>query len=496
MELYSALLQACSNYQDSIAFDGEMGRMTYTELLGRSNVVGHQLVKRFGTERRNIGLLIPNTPYFPLALFGLLGAGHVAAPFNPLLNPEELASLLTHGECGVLLYDPYLEEAAKAAQAKAGIEIEIVSVADLLATESPNPAPFQPQVGEDDLSMILYTSGTTGDPKGVMLSHKNVYSNFVSFSKVFHFNSEDTFPCVLPLFHTFAMTVILFGALLNGARIILFPQFVPQKLLETIFTEPNVILLAVPPMFIMLARFAPENAPSDHKIRIAVSGGGALPVDVGAAFLEAFGHPILEGYGLTETSPAVAVNRPDNNKIGTIGMVLPEVELEIRDEAGNLVAPGEVGELCVRGELVMKGYYKNEEATAKVMLPDGFIRTGDLGFAHDTGQVQIVGRSKDIIVSGGENIYPREIEETLLRYPGVAEAAVVAKADTLRTEVPYAFVVLEEEVSEEITESELRKYCREHLGEYKIPTAFEFIEEMPKTATRKIQKEKLRAMLT
>lgn len=495
MELYSALLHACSTYKDSIAFDGEMGRMTYAELLGRSNVVGHQLVERFGAKRRNVALLIPNTPYFPLALFGLLGAGHVAVPFNPLLNPEELAALLTHGECNVLLYDPYMEESAKLAQAKAEIDVEIISVADLLAAEAPNPAPFQPQVGDDDLSMILYTSGTTGDPKGVMLTHKNVYSNFASFSKVFDFNSKDTFPCVLPLFHTFAMTVILFGGLLNGARIILFPQFAPQKLLETIFTEPNIILVAVPPMFLMLARFAPDNAPETHNLRITVSGGGALPVDIGAAFQQAFHHSILEGYGLTETSPAVAVNRPGNNQIGTIGLVLPDVELEIRDDDGKPVGLGEVGELCVRGDLVMKGYYKNEAATAKVMLPDGFLRTGDLGFAHESGRVQIVGRSKDIIVSGGENIYPREIEETLLRYPGVAEAAVVAKADKLRSEVPYAFVVLEEEVSEEITESELRKYCREHLGEYKIPVAFEFIEEMPKTATRKIQKEKLRALL-
>ncbi|MBZ0255372.1 AMP-binding protein [bacterium] len=495
MELYTALLHACSEYKDSIAFDGEMGRMTYTELLGRSNVVGHQLQERFGSERQNIALLIPNTPYFPLALFGLLGAGHVAVPFNPLLNPEELAALMEHGECKVMLYDPYMEESAKKAQALAKTDIEIVSVADLLATESPNPAPFTPQVGDDELAMILYTSGTTGDPKGVMLSHKNVYSNFASFSKVFDFSSKDTFPCVLPLFHTFAMTVIIFGALLNGARILLFPQFAPQKLLETIFKEKSIILIAVPPMFLMLARFAPENAAEIHNLRITVSGGGALPVDIGAAFEKAFNHPILEGYGLTETSPAVAVNRPDNNKPGTIGLPLPDVEVELRDEDGTPVLMGEVGELCVRGDLVMQGYYKNDAATAAVMMPDGFIRTGDLGLAHESGQFQIVGRSKDIIVSGGENIYPREVEETLLRYPGVMEAAVVAKADKLRTEVPYAFVVLEEEVRSEITESELRKYCREHLGEYKIPVAFQFIEEMPKTATRKIQKEKLRALL-
>ena len=496
MELYTALLHACSEYKESIAFDGETGSMTFTELLGRSNVVGHQLQERFGSERQNIALLIPNTPYFPLALFGLLGAGHVAVPFNPLLNPEELAALLTHGECKVLLYDPYMEESAKKAQTLTKTDIEIVSVAELLSTDSPNPAPFQPQVSEDDLAMILYTSGTTGDPKGVMLSHKNVYSNFASFSKVFDFCSKDTFPCVLPLFHTFAMTVIIFGALLNGARILLFPQFAPQKLLETIFKEKNIILIAVPPMFLMLARFAPENAAKMHNLRITVSGGGALPVDIGAAFEKAFNHPILEGYGLTETSPAVAVNRPDNNKPGTIGLPLPDVEVELRDEDGKPVPMGEVGELCVRGDLVMQGYYKNDAATAAVMMPDGFIRTGDLGLAHESGQFQIVGRSKDIIVSGGENIYPREIEETLLRYPGVAEAAVVAKADKLRAEVPYAFVVLEEEVCSEITESELRKFCREHLGEYKIPVAFQFIEEMPKTATRKIQKEKLRALLT
>ncbi|MBI1388574.1 MAG: AMP-binding protein [bacterium] len=494
MELYSTIVEAAQKYANSIALDGDVGRFTYAELFGRSNVLGHALLRRFGAERRNVALLIPNTPYFPLALFGLLGAGHVAVPFNPLLNPEELAVLLSHGECGVLIYDPVLEDKARQAAELAQIDVAAVSAAELLQDGEPDPSPLAPAAGEDDLSMILYTSGTTGDPKGVMLSHQNIHSNVISFCQVFDFNEKDTFPCVLPLFHTFAMTVVLFGALVNGARIVLFPQFSPQKLVETIMTQPNIILLAVPPMLMMTARFAPPDAAEKHNLRVVASGGGPLPSDVFHYFDSRFQHPILEGYGLTETSPAVAVNRPGINRVGTIGLPLPGVKVEMRDENGSPVPGGEVGELCVQGDLVMKGYYKNPAATEAVFFEDGWLRTGDLGMKLDEGFLRIVGRSKDVILCGGENIYPREIEETLMRFPGVTEAAVVAKADALRTETPFAFIAVDEN-AEGVTESALRKHCRQHLGEYKVPVGFQFLPELPKTATRKIQKEKLRDLL-
>lgn len=493
MELYSAIQQSAAKNGDSVAFEWEGGQWTYQEVAAYSNVVGNRLAEITGGKRQNIALLIPNTPWFAPSLFGLHAAGCVAVPFNPLLTAEELGLLLSHGDCGILIYDPVLEEKARAAIQHTSHEVTLLSARELVMGENPNPAPLSPTTTVDDLSMILYTSGTTGNPKGVMLSHKNIYTNVMGFTTVYKFSREDTLPCVIPLFHSFAMTTILYGGLLNGARIVLFPQFVPQKVLQLIFSKPNIILIAVPPMLLMTARFAPDDAASTHNLRLVVSGGGPLPVDVSAFFKKKFEHEILEGYGLTETSPVVSFNRPGINRLGTIGLALPDVETQVRDENGTVLGTNEIGELCVRGDLVMQGYYKNEDYTREVMYDDGWLRTGDLASIDDDGYMKIVGRAKDVIVCGGENIYPREIEEMLLRVPGVIQAAVVAQPNKLRSEVPYAFVVLDESAHGQVTESQLRKHCREHLAEYKVPEGFEFIDEMPQTATRKIQKEKLKA---
>lgn len=495
MELYNAFLKASDQFAESVAFEWEGGGWTFRELQQKANALGHRLIERLGDNRRNIGVLIPNTPNFPIALLGLLGAGHVAVPLNPLLKPGELGVLLTHGECPALLYDPVLEELAQQAARRVERDIELISVPDVMAEGVDNPAPHAPQVDPHEISMILYTSGTTGDPKGVMLSHHNIYSNVHSFAGLYEFSPKDTLPCVLPLFHTFAMTAVLFASLLYGSRIYLFPQFVPQKLVDIIFSHTNIILLAVPPMLAMTARFAPDDAPEKHNLRLVVSGGGPLPQEIANYFHQKYDHEVLEGYGLTETSPVVSANLPGANRLGTIGRPLPGVKTQVRDEEGAILPPNTVGELCVRGDLVMKGYYKNPERTAEVFYEDGWLRTGDLATIDEEGYMRIVGRAKDLIVCGGENIYPREIEEVLLRYPGVIEAAVVGKPHPLRDEVPYAFVVVDETVKDRITDSQLRKHCRVNLGDFKIPVGFQFLEELPKTATRKIQKEKLKRLL-
>ncbi len=492
MELYHAFCQSAERFSGKTAFEWEGGFLSYGDLLHQSNIVGQYLKEHLSTPRQNVGLLCPNTINFPFGLFGLLGAGHVAVPLNPLLKPEEAATLLSHAETPVLLYDPLLKELAEATAKLANVPIQPMAIPEILQNGNLNPSNLDPEVNPEDLSMILYTSGTTGDPKGVMLSHLNIYSNYDGFTKVLQFNEDDTFPCILPLFHTFAMTVILFGALLKGSRVILFPQFVPQKVIEVIMKEPNVILVAVPPMIYMITHFTPKENAKNHKIRHLVSGGGPLPQDVAKAFVKKFDHELLEGYGLTETSPVVATNRPGQNRMGTIGTPLPGIEVDVRDENGKTLGNGVIGELCVRGDNVMMGYYKNSVMTQEAFFEDGWFRTGDMAVKDEDGYLQIVGRLKDVIVCGGENIYPREIEEILLRHPGVLEAAVVGEPNKLRTEIPHAFLVLQDEVKDKVTVSELRKYCREHLAEYKVPEEFTFIDEMPKTATRKIQKEEIK----
>ena len=492
MELYTAFAVAAQRYTDRIAIEWEDCSWTYRERLEAANVVGNFLKHCFSAKLRNIGLLAPNSPNFCPALFGILGAGHVVVPFNPLLTAEEIARLAAHAEIPMLLYDPLLEEKAKAAVALAGIDFRLVSIPSIFDGGSLDSSPLSPPGDDAALAMILYTSGTTGDPKGVMLSHKNVYANFVSFTALLPFNQDDTFPCILPLFHTYAMTTIVFGALLHGARVILYPQFVPQKVVENILREPNVVIVAVPPMLHMMTHFAPDDIAQKHRLRFVVSGGGPLPTDVTYAFEKKFKHELLEGYGLTEAAPVVAVNPPGRNKIGTIGPSLPGIQVEVRNETGQIVGVGEVGELCVRGDNVMMGYYKNPTATQAAFHEGGWLRTGDLAKLDEEGYIKIVGRLKDVIVSGGDNIYPREIEETLLRCPGVLEAAIVAKPNKLRSEVPHAFIVRSEEARDTLTEPELRKFCRRYLAEYKIPDGFTFIEQMPKTAKGTIHKDALK----
>jgi long-chain acyl-CoA synthetase len=494
MQLYDLFKQRVAQYGDNKALEWDGGVLTYSQMARQANCVGYFLQEKLPQEGQNISLLIPNTPHFFFALFGILGAGHTAVPYNPLLTPEEISMFVNHSDSKILLYDPVMQEKALKVAEHTGIEA--IDVSTIVASGSQEPLAFlNPASRSEDPCLILYTSGTTGDPKGVVLSHGNIFANLRGFNAVLLLEANQTFVCTLPLFHVFAMTIVLFGAMNVGARVLLFPQFNPQKLLETFVTDPNVLFVAVPPMYMMLARLAPDGIAKTHTIKYAVSGGGPLPVDVNRMFKAKFNIEILEGYGLTETSPVVAVNDNETNRIGTIGRHIPGIEVSIRDMDGVPVKTGEVGELCVRGPIVMQGYYKNKTMTDEVFYEGGWFRTGDLSTVDEEGYYKIVGRCKDLIVCGGENIYPREIEEHLMRFPGVMEVAVVGKPDKLRQEIPHAFVVLAEEVKDKITESALRKHCREFLAEYKIPHGFSIVDSMPKTATNKIQKEKLKPLL-
>lgn len=488
MNLYHAFAQAAERHAGLPALQWEGGGWTYAELMQYANLAGHALKNRHGGEGRNIAMLCPNTPHFIPALLGILGAGHAAVPLNPLLNPEELVNLATHSDAPALLYDPLMEEKIAAVKAAMHNSAEFVPIPSLY-TEGTSAERLDPSPGPEALSMILYTSGTTGNPKGVMLSHRNIYSNSESFSSVLEFGEEDSFVCVLPLFHTFAMTVVIFGAMVKGSKVLLHPQFVPQKVMEEFVKEKSVIFIGVPPMMHLLTRLAPPEVAQNHNLRVVVSGGGPLPVEVARAFEKKFNHELLEGYGLTEAAPVISHNHPGKNVVGTIGIPIPGCEVEIRDESGNALPPGGVGELCATGDNIMIGYYKNEAATREAFHSDGWLRTGDMAMFCEEGHLRIMGRYKDLIVSAGENIYPREVEETLLKFPGILECAVVGKPDKLRAEVPEAFIVAAPEARESLTPKALRQYCKEHLADYKIPEAFHVVDQLPKTATGKIRKE-------
>lgn len=494
MELYSAFAQSALENAERTSLVWEGGTLTYRELFQQCNRVSQILLRR-GGPRRNIALYAPNTPHFVFGLLGILGAGHIAVPLSPMLNPEEVSRLIIHSEIHELLFDPLLQDKMEEAIKQTGLNIELISIPESLRENTSEIVNLSPDIDEDEASMILYTSGTTGNPKGVILSHRNIHSNFLSFKQVIHFTAEDTFVCTLPLHHTYAMTVNLFGSLLVGARLYLFLQFEPRKIVEVFLTEPNIVYAAVSPMLLLLARFAPDDAMHRHKLHFIISGGGPLPDEVYHLFKKKYHHEILQGYGLTETSPVVAYNPPGSNKIGTIGPPLPGVEVQVRNEQGCILGVNEIGELCVRGDLVMKGYFKNPEATKNTFYEDGWLRTGDMASVDEEGYIKIVGRLKDLIVCGGENIYPQEVEDTLMRHPAVHEVAVVAKPDRLRSEVPHAFVVLNEPDKGHIHESDLRKFCREHLGDFKVPDSFSFVDVLPRTAKGTVEKKELRRRL-
>ncbi|MFH1738433.1 MAG: AMP-binding protein [bacterium] len=496
MNLYKAFLDSANRNADRCALLWEEQRLNYSDLLNQVQNVIKYLAQQPACDPPHIGLLAPNTPFFPIALFGILGAERIAVPWNPLMQPEEIAFLSKHAGTRLLLFDPNLESQAQAIQEKYDGELEIVSIPEAMQNGAGLPLPSVDLPGDDSTAMLLYTSGTTGDPKGVMLSHKNLYSNYCAYADVFNFCEEHIFLTVLPLFHSFGMTVNLLGALLKGASMRLFVQFEPRALLRSMMEERNLVFPAVPPMHHFLARRAPEDIAGKHGLDYAVSGGGPLPLEVAQLFKSKFGIEILEGYGLTETSPVVTFNRPEDNRIGTIGPALPGVEVAVRNEEGRDLPPGEIGELNVRGDLVMQGYYRAPEMTEEVLAQDGWFRTGDLASIDEDGYVRIVGRLKDLIVDSGENIYPREIEEVLIRHPAVLEVAVVGHPHRIRSEVPHAFLVLDPENPDTPDEMTLRAYVREHLANYKIPEIFTFRTGLPKTATNKIRKEILRQELT
>lgn len=450
------------------------------------------VARRLGDRRgRHVGLLAGNTPAFVAGYFGILGAGATAVPFNAMLTDKELVPLARHADLAALLVSRALTPLI--APLQAGLpDTPILVIEDIApAGGIDDDAPYASSLGLEDLAMLLYTSGTTGDPKGVMLTHKNFIANFNSFSQVFNFNEHDTFIDVLPLFHSFAFTGELLSCALLGVELILCPAFKPKEVLELMATERNVVLLAVPPMYAVLTAFAPAGYDARDNVRYLVSGGGPMPAEVQARFEERFGIEIYEGYGLTEAAPVVSSNsKLHDNRRGTIGRALPGVRVEIWDEAGTPLPAGVEGELMVKGDNVMRGYYKNPAATAEALTADGWLRTGDMAVIDNDGFLRIVGRKKELIVSAGENIHPREVEETLVRHPAVFEAAVIGVPDKLKTEVPKAFLAPHPgQPLDSIDIKEVRDFLRDRLAAHKIPALWAVLEQLPKLPTGKINKK-------
>ena len=442
------------------------------------------LLRRHGVEPGDrVGLMLPNIPQFAIAYYGVLRAGATVLPMNILLKKREIAFLLADSEAKVVLTWPGCREEAELA----GAECVDVDVAELTPV-----APLGDVVARDpsDTAVILYTSGTTGTPKGAELTHANLSRNAEVAQALFGLHEDSVVLGALPLFHSFGQTCALNAATLAGASVTLLPRFDARRALELIERDRVTVFMGVPTMYGALLNH-PERARFDvSSLQVCVSGGASLPVELLRKFEEAFGCTILEGYGLSETSPIASFNHPERErKPGSIGTPIDGVELKLVDEDGVDVAAGEVGEVLIRGHNVMKGYWRKPEATADAITSEGWFRSGDLARMDDDGYFYIVDRKKDLIIRGGYNVYPREIEEVLYTHPAVGEAAVVGVPhDELGEEVAAAVAL---KPGLQASAEELRDFVKEQVAAYKYPRIVWFVDELPKTATGKILKRDL-----
>jgi long-chain acyl-CoA synthetase len=422
-------------------------------------------------------------------------------PVNVLLNPQEIAYILGDAGARTLIYHQALEQGARAVHTAVPALETLVRIGDpapgdgeapfaevLACTRTPPGVQLRPR---EDLAAILYTSGTTGRPKGAMLTHANLVSNAASVVQALRLEPDrDRLLVVLPMFHAFAATVGMLTPALHGLSFVPLARFEPATVSEAVQRHGVSVFLGVPSMYNLLLRQPGERVALWAGVRFGVSGGAAMPMELMRRFEARYGFPVLEGDGPTECSPVTCVNPLEGvRKPGSVGLAVPDVEIEIRGDAGGAVPRGQMGEICVRGPNVMRGYWGLAEATAETFFGD-WLRTGDLGYQDADGYIFIVDRKKDMIIVNGMNVYPRIIEEVLHRDPRVAEAAVVGEPDPLHGEVPVAHVVPAE--GERLEAADVKALCREHLGRHEVPRRVVIREALPRNAAGKVLKRELR----
>ncbi|MCM1944735.1 long-chain fatty acid--CoA ligase [Streptomyces sp. G2] len=436
-----------------------------------------------------VALMLPNVPEFVVLYYGILRAGAVVVPMNPLLKTREAEfHLADSGAVRLFEWHQAPGEGAKGAAA-AGVRHVAVEPGGFAATLAAHePLPGIAETDDDDMAVLLYTSGTTGKPKGAVLTHAGLRHNTeVNGIQIQRITPDDVVVGCLPLFHIFGQICTMSVTVRSGASLVMIPRFVPGDVLDAIARERATVFEGVPTMYAALLQHPAETDVST--LRMCISGGASLPVEILHGFERRFGCAVLEGFGMSETSPVVTFNHPDRpRKAGSIGTPIRDVEARLLDDRGQDVAPGEVGELAVRGPNVMKGYWNRPEETAAA-VPDGWLRTGDLARADEDGYLYVVDRKKDMIIRGGYNVYPREIEEVLHEHPAVALAAVVGVPHPELGEEVAAAVVLRP--AAQASPDELRDYVKERVAAYKYPRRVWLVDQLPLGPSGKILKREI-----
>ena len=497
MNLAGAFAQTVQEQSQKTALFWGEREYSYAELWRQSVLVSHQLQQHFAVKPGDrVGLWLKNCPEFITSLFGILHAGAVVVPINNFLKPDEVNYILGDAGIDVVITDAELGAHHRALEvARPHLKLFRIERLEELEATAGNPGsevrstPL-PERAESDLAVIIYTSGTTGRPKGAMLSHGNLLHNVESCRIVLQTVAADRFAALLPLFHSYMLTVGLLLPLLVGGSLVLVKSLHPvRNVVQEILQRQATVLPAIPQFYRSMVN-APIPVPLP--LRICISGAAPLPAQVLKEFEAKFHIPLIEGYGLSEASPVVTKNPLDGTrKAGSIGLPIPHVEVSIQDDASRLLRAGEIGEVCVRGGNVMLGYWKQPAETAKVMR-NGWLLTGDIGYCDQEGYYYITDRKKDMLLVNGINVYPREIEEILYQFPGVKEAAVIGKPDSRRGELPVAFVAPNDGAV--LDERTLQQFVRRKLADYKVPRKVVVVPALPRNATGKILKTALREL--
>jgi len=505
---------SAKRYGDSPAFTFGETTMNYLQINGAANQVANGLVSKGIKPGDKVALSCFNLPYFPIVYFGILKAGAVVVPLSVLLKEEEIKYHLTDSEAKAYLCFQGSPDLPMGEMGYAGFEGVASCEHFFMITAKPtDPSPINgtmtmgqlmgaqattietSRTSAEDTAVIIYTSGTTGRPKGAELTHSNLMLNTIVSADVSQMTHDDNILTVLPLFHIFAMTCLMNAGIYRGAHNVLLPRFDAETVFGLLQKHEVNLFAGVPTMYWGLLNYKEEKF--DYKLisknlRVGMSGGAALPVAVLKAFEERFNVPILEGYGMSEGSPIVTFNHMGQvAKAGSVGTPVWGVEVKLVDDNDQEVAVGERGELIYRGHNVTKGYFNKPEANAKA-IKNGWLYSGDVAIKDEDGYYYIVDRTKDMIIRGGLNVYPREVEEMMIKHDCVSLVAVIGIADEKMGEEIKAYVVLEEGKS--VSDEDLRAFCKKNIAAYKYPRVIEFIDALPMSATGKILKKELRKL--
>ena len=483
--LSGRLLRTASQVPEKILLSDTRTSITAADLLGWADGVAKAVTEATGQSR--VGVLLPTDATFGPAFYGCQLAGRAVIPLSQILKPADLRWALT--DSGV---DTVITTGAVAALLD-GWDGRRLNIEQIEPTGGVDPAAMPHDNASGDAAVVLYTAGSEAEPKGVVLTHDNLLSNLDSLVGHARLTADDVYLGILPMSHAFALLGTLVAPVCTGARVHYVDRFIPSEIGEACVQERATIMLAIPSMYNLMLRARDLAWATQNHLRLCISGGEALPSGVAERFEEVFKRPLLNGYGMTETSPVISLNLPWASKPDSVGRPIPSVEVRILDDQGNALGPNIEGEIGIRGPSVMAGYLNHPTETARRHTSDGFFRTGDLGLTDDDGFLFIIGRKKEIIIISGENVSPAEIESVLRVHPMVADAAVIGTNHETRGEAPVAFVIGRR--FHKLSPKELRQHCRDHLAAFKVPRKFIISDKLPRDSMNRILKRALPDLL-